>query len=82
MYTLTAALVLETGELREEVQQALSSLPVRVLLDETSVQDWSAFQERLRISSPDVVIVQAAAVPEVEAAARLLPAGIATSSST
>jgi pilus assembly protein CpaE len=61
MYPLTAATVIQTKELWEELQALFSVLSVRVLFETTSIYDWAAFQERISRTAPDIVILDVAA---------------------
>ncbi len=59
MYPLSAALVVESTQLREEIQHSLEALAVRVLIDMHSIpQDDRDFMGRVERFRPDVVLVE------------------------
>jgi len=57
VYPLTIGLVIEKKELLDEVQACLHELPVRIQFEEHAIGDWSAFNDKLIRSRPDVLIL-------------------------
>jgi len=58
MYPLTAGLVVESRELRDEIRSALEPLPVRLVFELAEIPaEWPAFLERVQRMAPDVVLL-------------------------
>ncbi len=58
MYPLTAGLIVESKELRDEIHSALDPLPIRLLFELADVPtEMSAFLDRIQRMSPDVVLL-------------------------
>lgn len=57
MNPLTIGLIIEKKELLDEVQACLHELPVRIQFEQSVVDDWTAFSDKLLRSRPDVVIL-------------------------
>jgi pilus assembly protein CpaE len=68
MHTLTAGLIIENKDLRDELHALVAELPVRILFDEPSVGNWTSLEERLSRTAADLVIIDAAAAGNVEEA--------------
>jgi len=58
MEPLTIGLVIEDKDIRLEVQAAIRDMPVRVLMDQPDVGDWTVFLEKLGRVRPDVLLVE------------------------
>jgi pilus assembly protein CpaE len=56
---LTAALVVADEKVREELRGALSSLSVRLVMEQPAAAQWSAFMGRLRRLTPDLLLIDA-----------------------
>jgi pilus assembly protein CpaE len=59
MHLLSVALVVADYELRNEVRTCLDGLPVRVVLDQPRVIEWSTFQGQLKRLTPDLLFIDA-----------------------
>jgi len=57
VYPVTGGVVVETKALWFELQNALQSLPVRILLEQSEVGDWPAFLEKIDRMRPDVIFL-------------------------
>lgn len=57
MYPLTIGLVVSTPSLWEEAQAELQQLPVRIVLEVSSIDDPITFIEKVNRSQPDVVLI-------------------------
>ena len=58
MYPLTAGLVVESRELRDEIRGALEPLPIRLLFELADIpEEMAAFLDRIQRMSPDVVLL-------------------------
>ena len=58
MYPLTAGLVVESKELRDEIRSALEPLPIRVVFELADIpEEMPAFLDRIQRMSPDVVLL-------------------------
>ena len=59
MYPLTAGLIVETKELWDELQQAMTGLPIRIVFELSQLPgDWPAFLDRLDRIRPDVILLE------------------------
>ena len=56
----TVGLAIETRELWEQVQAALRSLSVRVVMEQRDLHNWPAFLEKLESLRPEVVLLDIA----------------------
>lgn len=57
MYPLTIGSVIQDKSLEEQVERALQELPVRNILNDPEIFDWTSFLSRLDRLRPDVLIV-------------------------
>jgi pilus assembly protein CpaE len=57
MDQLTVGVVISTASLRQEIQQCIFDLPVRVVLDQSSIQEWGLFIDKLERAQPDVLLI-------------------------
>lgn len=57
MYPLTAATVIETKELWDELHASVAALPVRFVLELSDIADESAFLEKLARIGPDILFL-------------------------
>ena len=57
MIQLTVGVVISTAHLLQEVQKCIFDLPVKVVLDQPSIQDWGEFIEKLERVKPDVLLI-------------------------
>jgi len=57
MVQLSVGVVISTPSLQQEVQQCIFDLPVRVVLQQPSIQDWGAFIQKLERAQPDVLLI-------------------------
>lgn len=64
MYPLTLGIAIETKELWEDVQACLQDLPVRTLIEQQDLSDWSGLLDRLERMRPDVLLVEIAKMKE------------------
>lgn len=73
MYPLTIGLLIQDRRLSEEVEGVLLELPVRNVLDENELGDWSSLLERIEALQPDVFILDISrlADPPEEAVRRI-----------
>lgn len=62
MYPLTLGLVIGTKELWDEVQSCLQGLPLHTLLEESEIQDWPAFLDKVERLRPDVLLLDLASL--------------------
>ena len=62
MYPLSIGLVIETKALWDDLQRALTDLPVRVVLEQSDIADWPSFLEKLGRMRPDVLLIDVAGV--------------------
>jgi pilus assembly protein CpaE len=58
MEPLTIGLVIEDKDIRLDVQAAIRDMPLRVLMDQPDVNDWTVFLEKLGRVRPDVLLVE------------------------
>jgi pilus assembly protein CpaE len=58
VYPLTVGLAIETKELWESVQSCIQDLPVRVLIEQQDVADFSGLLDRLDRMRPDALLVE------------------------
>lgn len=58
MEPLTLGLLINERQIRDEVQTAIQDLPVRVVLDQPDVADWTALLEKLDRLRPEVLLVE------------------------
>lgn len=57
MYPVTVGTVIETKALWDELQIALHDLPVRILLEQSEIGDWSAFMDKIDRMRPEVIFL-------------------------
>ena len=57
MSSISAILVVSEATLAAGTKRCLADLPVRILVDEPSFENWNEFCDRLETFSPDVVIL-------------------------
>ena len=57
MSSISAILVISEATLAAATRRCLADLPIRILVDEPSFEDWNEFCERVESFSPDVVIL-------------------------
>src|SRR5207253_2743351 len=57
MYPVTAGVVIQTKSLWDELQSALQGLPVRIALEQTDINDWTTFLQRIDRSQLDIVFL-------------------------
>ena len=57
MSSISAILVVSKATLAAGTKRCLADLPVRILVDEPSFENWNEFCDRLETFSPDVVIL-------------------------
>ncbi len=57
MSSISAILVVSDATLSSGTKRCLADLPVRILVDEPSFEDWNEFCERVESFAPDVVIL-------------------------
>jgi pilus assembly protein CpaE len=57
LYPVTAGIVIETKALWDELQAALQELPVRVLMEQSEIGEWSSFLEKIERMRPEVVFL-------------------------
>jgi pilus assembly protein CpaE len=57
VYPVTAGIVIETKALWDELQAALQDLPVRVLIEQSEIGEWSSFLEKIERMRPEVVFL-------------------------
>ena len=56
---LTAGIIIDTKALWDELQGALQSLPMRVLVEQPHIGDWNGFLEKLERLRPEVLFLDA-----------------------
>jgi pilus assembly protein CpaE len=64
VYPLSIGVVIATKDLWEKVQHKLHSLPARVVLQETRVENQDAFSEKLQHAKPELLLLDVAALAE------------------
>src|SRR5579862_212379 len=65
MYPITAALVVESKQLREELMSSLEALAIRGVLELPEVpSDWSGFLDRVDRVRPDVILLEVSRLSE------------------
>ena len=57
MYALNIGLVIGSTDLQDEVRSSLSSLPIRVVLEQREIGEAASFIEKLERVQPDVVLL-------------------------
>ena len=57
---LTIALIVRPGELLRELRASMYDLPVRILLEQSEVRDWTAFLAKLDQDPVDLLIMELA----------------------
>jgi pilus assembly protein CpaE len=57
VYPISLGLIIETQSLWDDLHPSLSELPVRVVLEQNGIPDWSGLLEKLERLRPDVVLV-------------------------
>ena len=60
MYPLTVGLAIETKELWEAVQSCIVDLPVRVLIEQQDVADFTGFLDKVERTRPDALVIEIA----------------------
>jgi pilus assembly protein CpaE len=64
VFATNAGLVIETKELWEELQASLKDYPFRVVFEQTEINDWSAFSEKVQRLTPDVIFLDVSKMKE------------------
>jgi pilus assembly protein CpaE len=64
VYPLTLGLVIGTKHVWDEVQSCIRELPVRVLMEQTSIGSWTDFREKLEHTKPDLLVLDLAQISE------------------
>lgn len=64
MYPLTIGMLIQDRRLAAEVESVLCDLPVRNVMDENEVGDWTALLERVDALRPDVFILDVQKLPD------------------
>lgn len=62
MYPLTAAIVIQTKDLWDQLQTSLQDLPVRIVFEQSEIGDLGALLERIERIRPEVVFVDISAL--------------------
>jgi pilus assembly protein CpaE len=57
VYPLNIGIVIGANNLLQEVQESLRDLPVRIMLEQREIGDWSALIEKLIKAEPDILLV-------------------------
>ena len=60
MYSISLAISIATGELWEEISACLQTLPVRIVFEQSGVDDPAIFLEKIEQTAPDVVLLDVA----------------------
>lgn len=64
MYSLSVGLIIGSSELAQEVGQVLGQLPLRLVLDQKQLGDWTEFLQKLERANPDIVVLDQAALAD------------------
>lgn len=62
MYPLAVGVIIQTKELWDELQTCTQDMPLRVVLEQAQLGDWSALLEKLGRLGPDVILLDASCV--------------------
>lgn len=57
MYPITLGLVIGSKDLWDEVQACLQGMPLHVLLEQTEIDEWPSFLDKLERLRPDVLLL-------------------------
>jgi pilus assembly protein CpaE len=73
VYPLTAGIVVQTKELWDESHAVLKDSAVRVMFELAEISDWPSFEERIRRTTPELILLDLASIriPIEEAVARI-----------
>jgi pilus assembly protein CpaE len=64
VFVINAGVVIETKELWEELQNSIKDYPVRIVFEQTQIQDWMSFAEKMQRLSPDLVFLDVSSVKD------------------
>ena len=78
MYPLTIGLIIEKKDLMDEVQACLSDTPARLQFEQSHIDDWNVFADKIQRSRPDVLIFEVSTLVDrlPETVARIREAGV------
>jgi pilus assembly protein CpaE len=57
VFAINAGIVVETKVLWEELQNSLKDFPLRLVFEQTQIQDWMAFAEKVQRLPPDIIFL-------------------------